>query len=136
MAVLEEVNKEVDSTQKILAIAAHLGYMCVGLGILIIPLLIWIFKRNDAFVAHHAKQAFFTQLLVNGLIFILAIGVGVVCVSMDLTGDDMVYALVGVGIIPIIAWVISAFYAAAQALNGEYFYSPLLYVLGMRKPKS
>ena len=128
--------EEKDIEQKLLAVAAHLGYMGGGIGIIIVPLCIWIFKRNDAFVAHHAKQAFFTQLLVNGLIVILAIGVGLVCVSMDLTGDDLVYAIVGVVIIPIIAWVISAFYAAAQALNGEYFYSPLLYVLGMRKPKS
>ena len=126
--------EEKDIEQKLLAVAAHLGYMGGGIGIIIVPLCIWIFKRNDAFVAHHAKQAFFTQLL-GSIIVILGTIVGVIIVEPD---SDEMWSLIPV--VPILIWlpfwVVSSLYATIKVLNSEYFYSPLLYVFGMRKPRS
>jgi uncharacterized Tic20 family protein len=61
------------TTDKLLAIIAHLGYFS-GVGFLIAPAIIWFLKKDSSpFVAHHAKQAMVWQgaNLVFGTLFCL-----------------------------------------------------------------
>ena len=65
----------VTTNQKLLAAAPHLSYL-VGLPILV-PILIYIWKRDDAFVADHAKQALGVHalLVVAMLVAFLILGI-------------------------------------------------------------
>ena len=45
----------VSTTQKLLAIAAHISYLLGGAGYLFVPLLIFLLRRDDPFTAAHAR---------------------------------------------------------------------------------
>ncbi|WP_238528214.1 DUF4870 domain-containing protein [Acetonema longum] len=102
--------------QKLLAIVAHLAYFFGGLGFVIAPLAILIWKREDPFIYHHAKQA----LVVQGVLLIASLAVGLL--SMLLVGLLLVPILVLAGI----ALVVTSLFAAYNALNGELYRYPLI----------
>lgn len=106
----------VSGEQKILAITAHIAYMLGGLGFIIAPLLIFLLRKNDSFVNHHAKQA----LVAHVAILILSAVVSFLCML-----------IVGVLLIPIlgILWivlVVTSLIATIKSLNGEPYYYPFI----------
>lgn len=77
--------KEYSTEDKILALAAHLGFL-TGIGYLLFPLIIWLVKKDSSrFVAMHAKQALVWQgaCLVAGTVF-TAVGMGISFVTLGL----------------------------------------------------
>lgn len=106
----------VSGEQKLLAIAAHLTYFLGGLGFVVAPLVIFLVKRDDPFVADHAKQALVAHLamlvagMVTGILSMLLIGLLLI----------PVVALLG------IALLVTSILASIKALNGEYYRYPLI----------
>lgn len=106
----------VSSEQKILAITAHIAYMLGGLGFIIAPLLIFLFRKDDPFVNHHAKQALVAHLA----ILVLSAIISFLCM-----------VVIGVLLVPIVAilWivlVVTSIIATVKALNGEQYYYPFI----------
>jgi uncharacterized Tic20 family protein len=102
--------------QKLLALIAHLSYFFGGLGFILAPLVIFLFKRDDPFVFEHARQALVAHLalLVAGVV------VGLLCV-----------VLIGIILIPVLAvlalvLVVTSLIAGVKALNGEPYKYPLI----------
>ena len=72
----------IDSRQKFLAIAAHIGYLFFGCGYVLLPLVLYLlYKNSDEFVAGHAKQALTAQgmfglvCVVGTVLILIRIGV-------------------------------------------------------------
>ncbi|NMA13865.1 MAG: DUF4870 domain-containing protein [Clostridia bacterium] len=108
--------ENVTGEQKLLAVLAHLAYFLGGLGFVVAPLVIFLWKKDDYFVYDHAKQALVAHLmlLVAGLV------VSLLC-----------FALIGLLLVPILAilvviFVITSLIAAFQALNGNYYRYPFI----------
>ena len=96
----------VSTTQKLLAIAAHISYLLGGAGYLFVPLLIFLLRRDDPFTAAHARQALCVQVVI-GLLG------GVVSALM--------FVLVGFLLVPVLVLL-----GAWRALNGEDYSYPLI----------
>jgi uncharacterized Tic20 family protein len=106
----------VSSEQKLLAIIAHVSYFIGGLGFIIAPLVIYLYKKDDAFVQEHAKQALVSH------IFMLVIS-GITCVLCTIfIGFLLVPVLVIIGLV----FVISSVIAAIKAADGKMYYYPLI----------
>ena len=108
--------ENVTGEQKLLAVLAHLAYFLGGLGFVVAPLVIFLWKKDDYFVYDHAKQALVAHLmlLVAGLV------VSLLC-----------FALIGLLLVPILAilgviFVITSLIAAFQALSGNYYRYPFI----------
>jgi uncharacterized Tic20 family protein len=102
--------------QKLLAIVAHLAYFLGGLGFIIAPLLIFLLKKEDAFVYEHARQALVAHLV----LLAASVVVGLLCAL-----------LIGFLLIPVLAilWlvlVVTSILAALRALNGEHYRYPFI----------
>ena len=106
----------VSGEQKLLAVAAHLTFFLGGLGFVVAPLVIFLIKRDDPFVADHAKQALVAHLAM------LVAGIVTGVLSMLLIGLLLlpVVALLGV------ALLITSIIASIKAINGEYYRYPLI----------
>jgi uncharacterized protein len=110
------MNTNLTGEQKLLAIIAHLAYFFGGLGFIIAPLVIFLWKKDDPFVYDHAKQALVAHLAILATTVIVSI----LCVI-----------LIGILLLPVIAilWimlVITSLMAAWQAWNGGYYRYPLI----------
>ncbi len=106
----------ISGEQKLLAILAHLAYLLGGLGFIIAPLVIFLLRREDSFVYHHAKQA---------LVAHLAILAASVITSL------LCMVLVGLLLVPVIGllWLlllITSIIAAVKAADGQYYEYPLI----------
>jgi uncharacterized Tic20 family protein len=108
--------ENVTGEQKLLAVLAHLAYFIGGLGFVVAPLVIFLWKKDDYFVYDHAKQALVAHLmlLVAGLV------VSLLC-----------FAIIGLLLVPILAilgviFVITSLIAAFQALSGNYYRYPFI----------
>lgn len=102
--------------QKLLAIIAHLAYFFGGLGFIIAPLVIFLLKKDDAFVYDHAKQALVAHLAILAASAV----VGILCML-----------LVGLILLPVLVifWmllVVTSLLAAWQAWNGGYYRYPFI----------
>lgn len=107
---------ELTGEQKLLAVLAHISYFVGGLGFIIAPLVIFLLKKEDPFVYHHAKQA----LVAHITLLVLSIAVGFACVL-----------LIGVLLLPvlIVFWlilIITSIIATIKAAQGEYYYYPFI----------
>lgn len=109
-----------DSNSKLLAAICHLSVF-VGLGV-IIPLIIFLIKKDDEFVLAHAKQALVSQVafligyFVSGLLIFL------------LTGFLLIgFLLIGFLLIPILAimQIVFTIKATVKTMNGEYYDYPI-----------
>ena len=116
----------VTGMQKALAVAAHLGYFLGGVGYLLVPFLIWQMKKGDAFVAQHARQAFWIQAFSVFVTLLIIAAAFVMNVEVAVT--------VGI-LVQTIAWVLFSIVAAVKAINGEYYTYPVLSLCGMKKPE-
>ena len=106
----------VTTEQKLWSIAAHLSYFFGGLGFVIAPLLIYFLKKEDLFVADHAKQALVAH------IFILLAGSVVGMLSVLLIGILLwpIFFLLLLGLL------VTSLVAAWKALDGELYRYPLI----------
>ncbi|WP_110955034.1 DUF4870 domain-containing protein [Anaerosinus massiliensis] len=107
---------EITGEQKLLAILAHIAYFLGGLGFIIAPLIIFLFKKDDDFVYEHAKQALVAHLTILTISFIVSF---------------LCMLVIGVFLLPIVAifWIIllvTSIIAASKALNGESYQYPLI----------
>lgn len=106
----------VTGEQKLLAIAAHLTYFLGGIGFVLAPLVIFLIKRDDPFVADHAKQALVAHLAM------LVVGMATGILSMILIGLLLIPVVALLGI----ALLVTSILASLKALNGEYYRYPLI----------
>jgi len=102
--------------QKLLAIMAHLAYFFGGLGFIIAPLVIFLLKKDDAFVFDHAKQALVAHLAILGA------SIAVSILSLLLIG----LLLIPVLVVLWIGLVITSFLAAWEAMNGRFYRYPFI----------
>lgn len=106
-----------DGKQKTLAIAAHISYIFFGVGLIVVPLVIYLyFDKKDDFIAYHAKQALMAQAICS----ILGAIVGA------LTAIAVGILLWPLAIIIGIVWLVCSCIGAWKALQGEYYHYPLL----------
>lgn len=106
----------ISGEQKLLAIAAHITYFLGGLGFILAPLIIYLFKKEDFFVREHAKQALTAHLF----LLLLSTIVGILC-----------SILIGVLLLPLLAIIGAVFFitsiiAAIKAADGQMYYYPLI----------
>ena len=99
-----------DSNSKLLAAICHLSVF-VGLGA-IIPLIIFLIKKDDEFVLAHAKQA-----LVSQVAFLIGYFVS----------GLLIFLLIGFLLIPIlvIMQIVFTIKATVKTMNGEYYDYPI-----------
>ncbi|CQR73244.1 hypothetical protein SOV_50280 [Sporomusa ovata DSM 2662] len=110
-----------------LAAAAHCGCFFGGLGFGLLPLVIWLCKSKDIFVAHHAKQAAVFQLALVPVILLL-----VLALSPLIETETAAWIIViGAGLL----WMGCAILATVRALSREYYVYPVLVPFGVKKPK-
>lgn len=105
----------VSGEQKVFAITAHIAYL-LGIGFILAPLIIFLLRKDDPFINHHAKQALGAHLI----ILILSSIVFFLCMF-----------LIGILLIPILAilWIlllVTSIIAAIRAVNGELYYYPFI----------
>lgn len=110
------MSTSVSSEQKIFAITAHISYLLGGIGFILAPLLVFLLRKDDPFVNHHAKQALVAHLV----ILILSAIISFLCML-----------IIGILLIPILAilWIVlflTSIIASIKALNGELYYYPLI----------
>ncbi len=106
----------ISGEQKLLAVLAHLAYLLGGIGFIIAPLVIFLLRKEDAFVYHHAKQALVAHLA----ILAASVITGLLCV-----------ALIGFLLIPVVAllWLlllITSIIAAIKSVDGQLYEYPFI----------
>lgn len=109
-------NINVTGEQKLLALLAHLSYFLGGLGFIIAPLVIFLLKRDDPFVADHARQALVAHLAV------LAASIFVALLCLLLVGVFLIPIL----IILFLILLATSLIASANALDGKLYRYPLI----------
>lgn len=106
----------VTSEQKVLAVLAHVSYLMAGIGFIFVPLGLMLWKKDDAFVHEHAKQALCLHILV------------VICMTLSFV---LTMLLVGFLLLPLffvlaLFWFFASIYACWKAINGAYYEYPLI----------
>ncbi len=101
------------SESKLLGALCH-GSMFIGLPI-VVPLLVYLIKKDDQFVNHHARESLVMHII--GLI--LGVVVGISCAI--LIGFLLIIPLVILGLI----YSIFAIIAIIKCLSGEYYHYPI-----------
>ena len=111
------ISMEINGKQKALALAAHVGWLFLGVGYVLIPLVIYlIYDGKDGFVAGHAKQALLAQFIFGILSVIVA---------------GLTFLVVGVVLWPVLAvigivWFCCSILACFKVINGRSYHYPLL----------
>lgn len=107
----------VGGKEKALALAAHVGWLALGVGYILLPLAIYlIYDGKDDFVASHAKQA----LLAQGIFGVLS---GVVFVLSLLVVGFLFWPFLAIlGLV----WFCCSILACFKVINGQYYRYPLL----------
>lgn len=104
----------ITTEQKILAILCHLGYLVGGISLILVPLIIFFWKKEDYFIADHAKQALVAQTVVAALSVVAFL---------------FTFLIIGILLWPLlliicIIFLVTSFIAAYKAFNGEYYQYP------------
>lgn len=102
--------------QKLLALIAHLSYLIGGLGFIIAPLVIFLWKKDDPFVYDHARQALVAHLA----LLMVSLITGLLCA-----------VLIGILLLPIlgilfVVLIITSIIASLKALDGQLYRYPLV----------
>lgn len=106
----------ITAEQKLLAIIAHLSFFLGGMGFLVAPLVIYLLKKDDLFVQHHARQA-----LVAHLVFlIMGAAVALTC-----------FLFIGFLLLPFVAifaliLIVTSLIAAYKVTQGELYEYPFI----------
>ncbi|MDF2928714.1 MAG: hypothetical protein K0Q75_952 [Anaerospora sp.] len=95
---------------------AHLAYLLGGLGFIIAPLVIFLLRKEDPFVYHHAKQALVAHLAILAASVITSL----LCIL-----------LIGFLLVPVLAllWLlllITSIIAAVKSADGQFYEYPLI----------
>lgn len=116
-----DVSKAVDSNDKLLALAAHLGPFS-GVGYFLIPLIIYLVKKDSRFVTHHARQAMVYQGGVG--IFMSLMGVAGAVLSFFTAGIATIIVVPGMLLLGLV-FCIFPLIAAVKAFNGQNYPYPV-----------
>jgi len=108
--------EEITTSQKVLAAIAHGAGFIAGVGFILAPLLIWLIKKDDRFIAWHAKQALAFQVL---FIFVVIVFMALGAMAFDIESG----VWIGV-VIPSLIWFVLAIVAVFKALTGQLFIYP------------
>ena len=108
---------EITTKERILAAAAHVGFYLGGLGFLVLPFLIKTIWSEDDFVAGHAKQALYMQLI--------AFVVCILIIPATFVLSPDIATIVGIAILTL-SWAIFAIFGAFKAMTGEEYVYPAL----------
>lgn len=120
----------ITSEQKVLAISCHLSFLLAftvgfvvpflsSLVCILVPLAIFLIKKDDPFVVQHAKQALVLQglmLIVSAVSFVLTL------ITIGILGIILVPALIILGVLVLIFALIASY----KALQGEPYEYPLI----------
>lgn len=110
------------STDKILAIAAHLSYL-TAIGYILVPLLIFFLKKDSEFVAKHAKQALVWQV---GITIIGSIvGFGCFLVTFLTAGLALFFIIPSACLVGLLL-LVPSLAASLKVLNDDSYSYPLL----------
>ena len=106
----------ITTEQKILAIVAHIGYLVGGISLIIVPLVIYFWKKDDFFIADHAKQALVAQACLTLLTIASAL---------------LTFLIIGVLMWPVVfiiylIFLVTSFIGAYRAFKGEYYQYPFI----------
>ncbi len=111
------MDDELKRDERTLATIAHLGpflgAMIPGLGNILLPFLIWFFKKDESdYIDRHAKEALNFQLSIT----VLLVAAGI-----------LIFLAVGIFILPVLVMVDIVFsvIAAIKANRGEFYQYPL-----------
>ena len=107
---------QISTEEKFLAIVSHISFFLGGMGFLVVPLVIYLFKKEDPFIRHHARQALVAHLV----LLVLSVVVGLTC-----------FFLIGIILIPILLilgllLVVTSLIASYKALKGELYEYPFI----------
>ena len=111
---------DISTKQRILAVAAHAGFLLGGIGFLVLPFIIKVIWSDDEFVAAHARQAFRIQ--------IGALLVSILIIPLALVISPVIATIAGIALLAI-GGGFFAIFAAIRALAGEMYVYPLLKML-------
>ena len=101
---------------RMIAAAVQGAFFIGGIGFVLLPFVVWIVMRGrNVFVAHHAKQAFLSQLSVF-VLFALSCMLGAAL--------DDAYIAVGLCFLVGIPWCLASVYGVVKALSGERWHFP------------
>lgn len=103
----------VSTESKLLSGICH-GSIFVGMPI-VIPLIIYLLKKDDSFVNHHARES----LAMHIIAMLLGIVVGILCLLI--IGILLVPILIILGLI----YYILAIVAIIKCLSGEHYHYPV-----------
>lgn len=107
----------IDGKQKVLALAAHIGYLFFGVGYILVPLVLYlIYDKQDAFIAQHAKQALMAQAIF-GVVSAVVTGLTVLLIGLFLW--PLLLLLGGV-------WFCCSIIACFKVINEKEYHYPLL----------
>jgi len=110
----------VSTTQKLLAVAAHISYLFLGVGFIFVPLLLFLLQKNrEPFTAEHAKQALCVQFVIGIL------GAVVTVLSMVFVGVLLWPVLFVLAFI----WFVCSLIACWRALEGRPYCYPGMAIL-------
>ena len=108
---------EITPKERVLAAAAHAGFLLGGIGFLILPFIIKTVWSGDDFIAGHAKQAFYIQLG--------AIVVSLLAIVLAFVLPPMIATVIAIAFLSV-AWGFFAILGAYKAMTGEEFVYPAL----------
>lgn len=111
---------EITMKERIIAAAAHVGFYLGGLGFLVLPFLIKTIWSKDDFIAGHAKQALYMQLI--------AFVVCLLIIPLAFVLSPEIATVAGIALLTL-SWVFFALFGAFKAMAGEEYVYPLLRVL-------
>jgi len=102
------------------ALAAHLSALAFLIGFPIVgPLVVYLVKKDDAFVRRHAAEAL--NFNISVVIYAIVLGIATFVLIFVLVG----LALIPVLILGFLAWLVLTCLAAAKAGQGEEYRYPL-----------
>ncbi len=108
---------EITPKERVLAAAAHAGFLLGGIGFLILPFIIKTVWSGDDFISGHAKQALYIQI--GALIASILIIPAAFLISPELA------TIGGIAFLSV-AWVFFAFVGTYKAMTGEEYVYPVL----------
>ena len=112
--------KRVDRNDRNIAVVAHLapllGFIVPGFSILV-PLGIWLYKRNESgYVEHHAREALNFQITI-ALVVVLWIALKLVLIGF------LLLPLIPLAVVFVLVFMVRA---AVKAGNSEYYCYPFI----------
>ena len=111
---------EIPASEKTLAALTHLsglsGYL-IPLGGIVVPIVIWVVKRESPIIAAIAKQA----ILLNLVVFVIVTSAVILAFTIILIPVSIV---VGLGVI--LAAIVLPIVGAIRASDGTYYRYPLV----------